>query len=193
MMEIIEDLRQEHRNIEKLLRVLERELSVFDRGDRPDYEVVLAVIDYFKDYPDACHHPKEDIIVEKFRARDPVVAATVGDLEAEHREGARRLRRVAQAVDRVLSDQDLLRQTISDIIRDFIDHERLHMAREERVVFPAMRNTLSPEDWADIALQVAGRYGPLSQLDFEEKFSTLWRNILEMEEEAEADRPLSNR
>ena len=52
MVEIIEVLRQEHRNIEKLLRVLERELSVFDRGDRPDYEVVLAVIDYFKDYPE---------------------------------------------------------------------------------------------------------------------------------------------
>ena len=64
---IIEVLRQEHCNIEKLLSVLERELSVFDRGDRPDYEVVLAVIGYFKDYPDSCHHPKEDIIVEKFK------------------------------------------------------------------------------------------------------------------------------
>jgi hypothetical protein len=45
---IIEVLRQEHRNIERLLRVLERELGVFDRGDRPDYGVILAVIDYFK-------------------------------------------------------------------------------------------------------------------------------------------------
>jgi hypothetical protein len=61
---VVEILRQEHRNIEKMLRVLERELSVFDRGDRPNYEVVLGVIDYFKDYPDSCHHPKEDIIFE---------------------------------------------------------------------------------------------------------------------------------
>jgi len=65
MTDTVEVLRQEHRNIESLLRVLERELSVFDRGERPDYEVVLAVIDYFKDYPDSCHHPKEDMIVEK--------------------------------------------------------------------------------------------------------------------------------
>ena len=43
MTDFIEVLRQEHRNIESLLRVLERELSVFDRGERPDYEVVLAV------------------------------------------------------------------------------------------------------------------------------------------------------
>jgi len=188
MIEIIEVLRQEHRNIEKLLRVLERELSVFDRGDRPDYEVVLAVIDYFKDYPDSCHHPKEDIIVGKFRARDPVAAATIGDLEAQHREGASRLRRVAQAVERVLSDQDLWRQTIVDIIRDFINHERQHMAMEERVVFPAVLKALRAEDWADIARQVAGRYGPPSQPDFEERFSTLRRNILDMEEEAEAER-----
>ncbi len=189
MIKLIEVLRQEHRNMEKLLRVLERELSLFDRGERPDYEVVLAVIDYFKNYPDSCHHPKEDITVEKFKARDPVAAATIGDLEAEHREGARRLRRVAQAVESVLSDQDLLRQTVVEIIRDFINHERQHMAMEERVVFPAVLNALWPGDWVDIALKLANRYGPISQPDFEEKFSTLRRNILEMEEEAEAERP----
>jgi hemerythrin-like domain-containing protein len=189
MIEIIENLKQEHRNIEKLLQVLERELSVFDRGDRPDYEVVLAVINYFKEYPDSCHHPKEDVIVEKFKTRDPVAAATIGDLEAEHREGARRLRRVAEAIERVLSDQELLRKTVDDIIRDFIAHERQHMAMEERVVFPAVLDTLRPEDWADIALKLADRYGPPSEPDFEEKFSTQRRNILEMEEEAEAERP----
>jgi hemerythrin-like domain-containing protein len=185
---IIEVLRQEHCNIESLLRVLERELSVFDRGDRPDYEVVRAVIEYFKDYPDCCHHPKEDMIVEKLKARDPVAAATIGDLEAEHREGARRLRRVAQAVERVLSDRELLRQTVDDIIRDFIHHERQHMAMEERIVFPAALNALRPEDWAGIALKLTDRHDPFYQPGFEQKFNTLRRNILEMEEEAETER-----
>ena len=54
----------------------------------------------------------------------PVAASTIGDLDSEHREGARRLRRVAEAVERVLSDHDLLRQTVDGIIRDFINHER---------------------------------------------------------------------
>ena len=186
---IIEVLRQEHCNIESLLCVLERELSVFDRGDRPDYEVVLAVIDYFKDYPDCCHHPKEDMIVEKLKVRDPVAAATIGDLEAEHQEGTKRLCRVGQAVERVLSDQDLVRQNVDNIIRDFINHERQHMAMEERVVFPAALNALRAEDWADIALKLADRYDPFYQPGFEEKFNRLRRNILKMEEEAEAERP----
>ena len=62
---------------------------------------------------------------------------SIGDLEAEHREGAKRLRRVALAVERVLSDQELPRQTVNDIIRGLpLKHERQHMAMEERVVFP---------------------------------------------------------
>ena len=36
---IIERLCREHRNVERLLAVLEHELEVFDRGGRPDYEV----------------------------------------------------------------------------------------------------------------------------------------------------------
>ena len=188
MTDFIELLRQEHRNIESLLRVLESELGVFGRGEHPDYEVLRAVIDYFKDYPDSCHHPKEDLIVAKLQARDPAAAATIGDLEAQHQEGSRRLRRVAQAVERVLSGQDLLRQTVDDIIRDFITHERQHMAMEERVVFPAALTALRPADWADIALKLADRGDPFYQPGFEEKFNTFRRNILEMEEEAEAER-----
>ncbi len=188
MVEIIEILRQEHRNIEKLLQVMEQELTVFDRGEGPDYEVFGAIVEFFRNYPDSCHHPKEDIIYEKFRTRDPGRAASVGDLEAEHREGAVRLRRVAQAIESVLNDQELLRESVDRIVRDFIDSERRHITLEEEVVFPAIVDTLQPGDWADIALTLADRYGPPSEADFEEQFSTLRRDILELEEAAVARR-----
>jgi len=148
MVEIIEILRREHRNIEKLLHVMEQELNVFDRGERPDYEVFGAIIEFFKNYPDSCHHPKEDIIYAKFKNRNPDRAASIADLEAEHREGAVRLRRVAQAIDAVLNDQELLRETVKRIVRDFIDNERKHIALEDGVIFPAILEALSPADWA---------------------------------------------
>src|SRR5437899_10583239 len=113
---VIEILRQEHRNIEKLLLVLERELSVFargERGERPDYEVVHAVIAYFQVYPDAYHHPPEDMVFEKLKVRDPAAAANIGDLAADHRRGAEGLRRVARAVEGVLADRELLRQNVN--------------------------------------------------------------------------------
>ena len=164
----------------------ERELGVFERGDRPDYDVLLGTIDYFKDYPDSCHHPKEDLIFQKLKVRDPDKVASFGDLEAEHREGARRLSDVATAVDRVLNDEDLVRHAVSEIVRNFIERERQHMAKEERIVFPAALDVLQSADWADIALRMADRYDPLAHPAQEAKYDLLQRNILEMEEEAEA-------
>jgi hemerythrin-like domain-containing protein len=186
---IIDLLRQEHRNIEKLLLVLEQELSVFDRGERPDYEVIWAVIAYFQVYPDAYHHPQEDIIFEKLKARDRTAAANIGDLAAEHRMGADRLRRVAQAVESVLMDREVPRHTVDDIIRDFIVHARRHIAMEERDFFPAADKALQTEDWAEIASSRAtGQKDPLFSEIAEERFNALRRHILQLEHEAEAER-----
>jgi hemerythrin-like domain-containing protein len=112
----------------------------------------------------------------------------MADLQAEHREGAARLRRVAHAIENVLNDQDLLRETVDRIIRDFVDGERKHIALEELEVFPAIVAVLQPADWADIALTLADRYGAPSRPDFEEQFSTLRRSILDLEKAAAADR-----
>ena len=75
MTTLIDVLREEHRNIEKLLGVLEQELSVFDHRERPDFDTLRAIIDYFAEYPARCHHPKEDMMVEILKARDPVLMA----------------------------------------------------------------------------------------------------------------------
>ena len=112
---IIERLCREHRNIEMLLAVLEHELEVFDRGDRPDYEVIRAIISYFEVYPEVYHHPQEDVVFAKLKIRDPAAAAKVGNLALEHQKGADRLRRVAQAVDSVLADREILRQNVDNI------------------------------------------------------------------------------
>lgn len=184
---VIDILREEHRNIEKLLRVLERDLDVFARGERPDYEVVHAVIAYFQVYPDAYHHPLEDRVFEKLKARDSAATAKIGDLAADRR-GSERLRRVAHAVENVLADRELLRQTVNDIIRDFIEQEPRHMAMEERVFFPAAINAPEPADWAEIALRLTDQSDPLFSEVVEEKFEVVRRHILRLGQEAEAER-----
>jgi hemerythrin-like domain-containing protein len=185
---VIDILRQEHRNIETLLLVLERELGVFARGERPDYEVVHAVIAYFQVYPDACHHPLEDMVFEKLKVRDSAAAAKIGDLAADHRRGAERLRRVAQAVESVLADRELLRLTVNDIIRDFIERERLHMAIEERDFFPAAVKALQPQDWAEIDARLTAQRDPLFGNAIEERFEVVRNHILQLEQEAETER-----
>ncbi len=185
---IIEHLTREHRNLEKLLDILEHELDVFDRGERPDYEVIRAIISYFEVHPEVYHHPQEDLIFAKLTTRDAASAAKIGDLAGEHKKGAERLRQVAKTVDAVLADREMLRQTVDAVIRDFIEHERRHILMEDRYFFPAALEALKPQDWAEIASSLTGRKDPLFSDVAEEGFETLRQHILRLEQEAEAER-----
>jgi hemerythrin-like domain-containing protein len=188
MPKIIDILLEEHQNIEKLLLVLEHELEVFDRSGRPDYEILQTIIRYFQDYPESSHHPKEEMIFEKLKARDPAAAKRFGDLEADHGIETKRLRRFARAVDYVLADQEFLRETFHLAVHDFIDHQRQHLEKEERLLFPAAVKALRREDWAEIDARLDDRKDPLFDSVVEEKFHNLQKTILRWERETEETR-----
>ena len=188
MTKIIESLREEHRNIEQLLLVLERELNVFSRGDRPDYEIINAVISYFLDYPDCCHHPKEDMIFEKLKARDSVAAESVGDLEAEHRNEGKRLRRVSDMIRGILINEEAPGQTFDNVMRDFVEQERRHMKMEERVLFSSAVTALRPEDWAVIEARWSETEDSLFNVAMEEKCESIRDHILHWQRENRENR-----
>ncbi len=185
---VIERLSREHRNVEVLLSILEHELEIFDRSGRPDYEVIRAIISYFEVYTEVYHHPQEDLVLAKLEIRDPAAAKRVGNLALEHKKGAERLRRVAQAVDNVLADHEILRESVDNIIRDFIAHERRHITMEDRDFFPAALKALKPQDWTEIASTSGGRDDPLFSDAAEETFDAVRTRIFQLEEEAEAER-----
>jgi hemerythrin-like domain-containing protein len=188
MSNIIQVLLEEHRNIDRLLLVLEHELEVFDRGEAPDYEILQAVIDYFQDYPEDCHHPKEDLVFEKLKLRDPAAAQRIGDAEADHKLETERLRMLVVAVEDILAGRELLRKSFHDVVADFIKHQRQHMDKEERLLFPAAVQRLRPEDWAAIDARASDRQDPLFNGAIETKFQVLQRTILRWEREAESNR-----
>ena len=188
MSNIIQILLEEHRNIDKLLLVLEHELEVFDRSEEPDYEILQAVIQYFQDYPESCHHPKEDMVFDKLKVRDPAAALRIGDVEAEHQVETMRLRRLVEAVEEILAGREFLRQTFHDVVHDFIKHQRQHMDKEERLLFPAAVQRLRPEDWAAIDARLNDRKDPLFNGAVETKFQALQRMILRWERETETSR-----
>jgi len=185
---IIERLSQEHRNIGKLLAILERELEVFDAGKRPDYEVIRSIISYFAVYTEIYHHPQEDLVYAKLKIRDPAAVKRMGNLAREHRRGADRLRKVTEAIEFVLSDGEGLRQNIGDLVREFIANERHHMMMEDREFFPAALKALEPADWQAIASAVDNHKDPLFSDATEDRFGRVREYILQLEEEAEAER-----
>ena len=193
MSNIIQILLEEHRNIDKLLLVLEHELEVFDRSEEPDYEILQAVIQYFQDYPENCHHPKEDMVFEKLKVRDSAAANSIGDVEAEHQVETKRLRRLVEAVEEILAGREFLRQTFHDVVHDFIEHQRQHMDKEERLLFPAAVQGLRPDDWAELDARLNDQKDPLFNGVIETKFQALQRTILRWQHETETSRVKTNR
>jgi hemerythrin-like domain-containing protein len=181
---VIERLSREHRNIEKLLDLLERELESIDSDERPNYEVIHDIIGYFKFYTKIYHHPQEDLVFTTLKIRDPTAATKVGDLAREHEEGDKRLRRVAQTVKSLLLDREISRQYVNTTIRDFIEHERQHVIMEERVFFPAALKALEPQDWTEIASASTGLGDRLFSDVAEQRFDLLRAHILRLGQEA---------
>ena len=62
---ILRTLREDHRNMGRLLDVLESQIEVFRRGDKPDYEILTETVDYCLNYPERFHHPLEDQIFRR--------------------------------------------------------------------------------------------------------------------------------
>ena len=65
--------RTEHEYFRRLLALLHGQLDVFQRGERPDYELMLDVIGYLREYGDAFHHPREDVAFARLKQEHRVI------------------------------------------------------------------------------------------------------------------------
>jgi hemerythrin-like domain-containing protein len=174
---IIDDLRRDHDGIASVLDVLDRQTALFAIAGEADSEVLAALGEYFTDYPELVHHPKEDLISQALKARDPAAAATVGDIESEHRHLKDLTSTFTAAIQAILDDVEVSRRAATQVLRRFIDAERRHMTKEEKIFFPAAAHALKAEDWAAIAARALQRPDPLADASTDERFRTLRRII----------------
>ncbi len=184
MADVLDAIQEEHVNMTKMLNALERQLAIFDGGETPDYDIVRGVVDYCLDYPDLYHHPKEDLVFERLKARDPAAAAAVGDLPGEHGELTALTRRLKEAVAAVLSDLEVPRGPFDETLRGFLDAYRRHMDMEERKFRPAARRALSAADLAEIQDRLDHPDDPLFGAPSEDRFVALRQDILDWAKDA---------
>jgi hemerythrin-like domain-containing protein len=184
MAEVMEALREDHRNIARLLNALEHQIGVFEQGNDPDYDVIRGVADYFTEFPDRCHHPKEDLVFAQVKAVRPDVAAEIGDLPAEHRQVHESVNRFVGRLGALLNEADIARAAVVDAAREFIDTERRHMRLENERIFPLMEQALSPADWSMIEAVLADGLDPLFGGAVEARFRRLSERLIGWEQES---------
>ena len=184
MTSIIQTLREEHRNSRRLLDVLDDQIEKIAIASDPNYDLIQSVANYFCDYPDRCHHPKEDAVFRQLQARHSVEANAVGDLAREHRDAYARVRRFRDNIQAIFRDEVMSRDTVVRAGRAFVDAERAHMKMEEDIFFPVAVSALDEEDWKTIATNLKAMRDPLFGELVEEEFRILRDFLLAWEKPA---------
>ena len=186
MSEVIETLRRDHLNLAELLGMLEDQMSVFDEGGRPDYELLAGIVDYCLNYPDLHHHPMEDCVLAKLHEAAPEAAAKVGDLVARHKELGELTRRLSASLQQILNEAEVDRTAVVKLSKDFIEAYRSHINSEELYFFPAAEIALSDADWEAVACSIANLDDPLFGTEVAEEYRQLHETIMRWNSPARA-------
>jgi hemerythrin-like domain-containing protein len=179
----IATLLEDHRNTERLLDALERQVGLFAEGGEPDYDVVAGVAEYFLDHPGLCHHPVEDAIAERLLAGHPVEAAAIADLAGEHVLAHERARRFRRTVSDLLGETDIPREAVVEAALRFVTFERRHMRMEEETFFPLAERLLAAADWLAIDAELSERRERQGGGDIATSFGTVREQLLAWEAE----------
>ncbi len=184
MKNIIREIRKEHANMARLLDLLDSQVQIFEGAGRPDYKVIQEIVHFFLDFPDLCHHPKEDILAQMLLSKAPSRAVQLRGLAQKHEELGSLTRKVAKAVDQVLGEAELPRARIVQIVREFINSQRHHMEMEEEYFLPLADELLSRSDLDVLESEIFQTEDPLFGPETAKRFENLRDAIFEAELES---------
>ena len=174
-------LELEHERLGELLGVLESELDDMERGRPYHHGLIGLSLEYLLDYPDACHHPKEDLIAARLElAAD---AATGSDLQFDHQRLHDFTQRVADEF-RSVEVEGAGAIAFATLLRGFIETYRGHIASENGHFFPTARRTLTQDDFDAIDFSVFDRPDPIVNVEDKQRFAVLRQSIFASREEA---------
>ena len=139
-----------------------------------------SAFDYLLDYPDQCHHPKEDLVYRKLLSRFPDMAESLKDLADEHQKLARLTRNLHRALRESPEGSATAKAGLADQLAAFVDFYRLHILLEEQHFFPVALQRLSRHDFAEIDFTLFDQPDHLFNREAEQKFAALHEAIMQL-------------
>jgi hemerythrin-like domain-containing protein len=167
----------EHAYFNRLLNLLHKQVDVFHTGQRPDYQLMLDIISYLREYSDQFHHPREDVAFAHLARRCPDLRPELARLAQEHRVIARAGETLLGLLNAVLAEAVVARADIEAAAATYLVYYRSHIAAEDERVLTRAAQTLAPEDWQAVRDAVPAGRDPLFGTDPDQRYRELRRQI----------------
>jgi len=172
----------EHRALAAVLHgMLYLVRAIRDGKAEPDFALLGAMLYYIDAFPERYHHPKEDrYLFRLLRLRHPLSAPLLDRLEAEHREGAARIRTLEQAIARYQHGGHAEFPAFLAAVEAYAEFHWHHMRAEESEVLPLAKKHLLTAEWSVIDAAFEGHFDPMLGADEGIRYEKLFTRIVNL-------------
>jgi len=147
-----ENLKEEHRVIERMLRILNVACERLEMGEEVSPEVFKKAISFIRTFADSCHHGKEEDtlfpMVENHGI--PRQGGPTGVMLMEHDQGRRFVRAFAEAVGKYERGDKTAKRAI---IENALGYTRLlaqHIPKEDDILYPLADKVLGSSEQKEL-------------------------------------------
>ena len=174
---ILDELREDHRNLARLLDLLEDECKDVPDDGEPDMELLLDIMHYMTVYPDAIHHPREDLVYTAMREHCADLAEGLEGVPGDHREIAELGATLRNDIEAIISGAAVTRQHLLEDLVNYVGHLRRHMDWEEEDLFPRADTLARDDETATVDVSMHMGDDPVFGATSAKSFSNLLANL----------------
>ncbi len=141
-------LMEEHRAIERLLRVLATVSKNLQNGGNANIDSLEKAIDFIRTFADRCHHAKEEDVLFRFIGLRglPFHEGPIGVMLMEHDEGREYVKNMADAVEGMKSGRQDSATKYAENAINFANLLSQHIQKEEGVLYAMADHLMGPGD-----------------------------------------------
>jgi len=177
MLDPVKAWHEEHMYFNRLLRMLRKEVDVFHSGDTPNYQLMLDIIAYLREYADQYHHPREDEAFRRLIALRPDRELPVMRLMQEHRVICHTGDELSRLLEEIDAGAIIQRAEIEVTAGTFLVYYGNHIAKEEEDILPLAGQLLKEPDWIAVKNAAPAGNDPLFGAEPMERFRDLRHRI----------------
>lgn len=137
----------EHRLIEKMLKIVEKEIARIRRTRRVDVAFIDTAVDFILTYADRTHHGKEeDILFRDLERKDlsPQHTKDMHELVAEHILARNTVKDLVEARNRFAAGDESSLETIMQKLTALTEFYPQHIRKEDTAFFPNSEKYFTP-------------------------------------------------
>jgi hemerythrin-like domain-containing protein len=135
-------LMKEHRLIERMIVLMQKELERLKEGEELDHVFVDTAVDFVRTYADRCHHGKEEDILFRELAKKPLSeghSRTMRELIEEHVHSRETTGTLAAAKERHAQGDIQALGSVVNALQDLVELYPAHIEKEDKRFFvPSM-------------------------------------------------------